>query len=173
MEFSFSIDDGNGERRRTTKTQLYGELGFVDGVEPGSSEYEFAINGIICSVVFTGNNFAAYVDIGETLKRKRNITPSLRKVLRRGESDGLENITGIYVPHGGFTHAHGFDCAHRTDITLAKVTKPRASFKSMKFVVNELRRLTESILKISHRESLQGTGDQGRLREDIRVRRSR
>ena len=71
-----------------------------------------------------------------------------------------------YIPHGGLTAANGFDCAHYTDIMLYNLNGPgfpyegegmfsnNSTFKTRKFVINELDKFTKAILKLAWINSL-------------------
>ena len=103
---------------------------------------EITINGIKCWINFFGTHYCGYV-------RDKNI------------SIDCKNLD--YEPHGGFTDPYGFDCAHHDDIILHNVVNngkgfpyqptdfsykgDSSSFKTRKYVIKELEKLTDAIIR--------------------------
>lgn len=143
-------DDGNGPYKRK-----YGDL--IDELKNEYDDYELAIkecrfkhtigdeltiNGLLCKINFFGTHYCGYV-----------IDKSVQKY----------NYEKIYKAHGGYTAGQfGFDCAHSGDIVLYNYDgnngfpyEPRfyinhnSSFKTRKFVINELEKITESLNKLN------------------------
>ena len=80
----------------------------------------------------------------------------------------IEGWNGAYTVHGGFTADFGFDCAHCYDLSVRctddlnnyvdwlnrnqywiDADNGRASFKSEKFVIDELEKLIDSLIEIA------------------------
>ena len=73
-----------------------------------------------------------------------------------------------YIPYGGFTTKFGFNCSHNTDIMLlaedkdktfphdpnSKYKNKKRTFKTKKFVINELKKIVESIKRTISRKKL-------------------
>ena len=92
---------------------------------------DMVINGFKCQIKFTGMSYCGYV-IDE-------------RVVNKISEDSID-----YTPHGGFTACWGFDCLHCTDIGFfgqELVSWKGVSFKTEKFVIKELEKITESILR--------------------------
>ena len=101
---------------------------------------EITINGLKCRINFFGTHYCGYVLDNSIDWNEGNLD---------------------YIPHGGLTHPYGFDCAHLGDIVLYNFNgtgfpyEPKSmfseeeTFKTRKFVINELDRLTKAILKLA------------------------
>lgn len=148
--FMITCDDGDGPYERK-----YGDL--VKELKEEYDNYEEAIkndlfhntrgkeiiiNGIKCWINFFGTHYCGYV------RDKKCF------------SIDFENLD--YEAHGGYTDAYGFDCAHAGDIILINYNalgfpyEPNqgfiwyediSSFKTRKFVIKELEKITNAIIK--------------------------
>lgn len=148
--FMITCDDGDGPYERK-----YGDL--VKELKEEYDDYEEAIknnrfhhtdgkeiiiNGIKCWINFFGTHYCGYV------RDKKCF------------SIDFENLD--YEAHGGYTDAYGFDCAHVGDIMLVNYNakgfpyepniryywhKDISSFKTRKFVIKELEKITNAIIK--------------------------
>lgn len=82
---------------------------------------------------------------------------NMSKKFTVNEKNNLESIKGIYVPHGGYTDGRGFDCLHFTDFfynggNMSKQPKTAKSWKTHKFVESELKKIVDSLLKITGKQ---------------------
>lgn len=77
----------------------------------------------------------------------------LKKYFTKAEMDNLGEIDDIYQPHGGFTASNGFDCWHSSDINLKNpleyLKDQKRTFKTHRFVESELKKIVNSLIKIS------------------------
>lgn len=120
------------------------------------------VNGLDCSISFNGSHYCGYVI--DDLVKNMNIS---------------ENDID-YEAHGGYTAWWGFDCGHFTDICFMsnmswskkeiqfpyeppkgfgnENNKKKPTFKTRKFVIKELEKITDAILKYKS-EHPQGNKD--------------
>ena len=124
-----------------------------------NSSESLVVNGLKCRIKFNGltGQYNGYV------------VDDIVKNINENDID--------YSPHGGFTAGWGFDCLHHTDISLNPMMNmssfdpeilklpfsikgqkgmfkdSNASFKTKKFVINELNKLTKSIIKYQSHKS--------------------
>jgi len=151
---TIKCDDGDGPYSRNY-SELIDELKKEYIVQDGRFIYEsrpnyvlikMRINGFDCQISFSGSHYCGYV----VDKQTHNIVE--------------DNID--YCAHGGWTAGWGFDCAHCTDISflsyqnkfpydppkgfgngLMEQNSNFSTFKTKKFVIHELTKITESILR--------------------------
>jgi hypothetical protein len=66
------------------------------------------------------------------------------------KNKALEEVKGLYIPHGGFTAHNGFDCCHFDDFMymndITKQYKGAISWKTHKYVESELKKVVNSII---------------------------
>jgi len=120
---NIKCDDGTGSVYEKDLDELRKEL--KNGVT------NVVVNEFKCQIKFTGMSYCGYV-VDE-------------KVVNKISEDSID-----YIPHGGFTACWGFDCLHCTDIGFfgqKLFSFDGATFKTEKFVIKELEKITESILR--------------------------
>ena len=145
------VDDGNGsydkkycELINELKQEYGGEDGYKEALASGRfgkrKIEEIVVNGIRCEINFMGTHYCGYIVINDTIR-----------------SISTEKLD--YKPWGGFTVDWGFDCYHYNDMSffgcfygypskpdnLLDDTDSTISFKTRKFVLNELDKITKSI----------------------------
>lgn len=145
-DYLILCDDGNGSYQRKYGDLINELIKEYDDYELAVKENRFRhtigdeliINGLLCKINFFGTHYCGYV-----------IDKSVQSY----------DYEKIYQAHGGYTAGQfGFDCAHSGDIVLYNYEgnigfpyEPKffinknSSFKTRKFVINELRKITKSL----------------------------
>ena len=144
---TISCDDGNGAYNKNyfeliseLKNEFPNYQGAIDnGIFNEPKITYMTIDGIKCKINFMGSHYCGYI-VDENITK--NINP-----------DDLD-----FQPHGGFTAYWGFDCVHAGDIGFIMCyhgypSSPQnlimmgdnSSFKTKKFIINELKKLIASI----------------------------
>jgi hypothetical protein len=102
------------------------------------------MNGFHTHIMFTGQrgHYCGYIWIDERFKNIDYFNPY-------NESDHTRKDIFKYLPHGGFTSGWGFDCAHIDDHSALSciLNSSTETFKTRAYVINELKILTEEVLK--------------------------
>lgn len=102
----------------------------------------FTYLGFTCEVKYIQGWFCGYV---------RSFDLLIKEKFTDDEMSALELIDNIYVPHGDFTASTGFDCCHYDDIMISTFSTrdDDKSFKTEDYVVNEIKKIVDSIIAIA------------------------
>lgn len=77
----------------------------------------------------------------------------IRGLFSLEEQVDFSKVKGVHKPHGGFSLDRGFDCGHSYDILVCdghpKNTRKGKSFKTRKFVEEELARIVDSLHEVA------------------------
>lgn len=166
-----NVDDGNGNCRQNVSVY---DLLLEIGVEPSKiPTYENDIYKLKHRQTFSIKGFEVEMFF-HTMGRNGHLCGYVRKYL--GDTEWMDKqkyslITGeqknlylseiekLYSPHGDFTHCSGFDCAHYDDTGLFDEVMYKkmghlthdfsnnGTFKSSKFVKNELNKIVDSLIE--------------------------
>jgi len=168
-----NVDDGNNEYRKyVSMYDLLMEIGItaeeIPKCENDIIHVEFKrnqkmiINGFQVEILLVNfGHLCGYVKkyVGDT----DLINMDKYKLLTCSNGElSLEEVEDIYYPHGGYTHYNGFDCHHYNDIALLDIIinekmgishfleeqHDDPSFKSFKFVLNELNKIVDSLIEL-------------------------
>ena len=158
---TIQCDDGNGPYERNygnlieelKKEYIPQQNSFIHESRPNYVLIKLQINGFDCQISFGGSHYCGYV---------------VDKQTHKISEDDID-----YEAHGGWTAGWGFDCAHCTDIaflgsldfcsTQKHIKFPydppkgmglrsNSTFKTKKFVIHELGKITESIIRYQNQK---------------------
>ena len=117
---------------------------------------QLIINNFIVRYTYHRGYLCGYVDKYSKKIPKKFNKDKYKKLFIKKNKITLETLSSkksskIYIPKGDYTAPFGFDCGHADDISLLehnnKNNWSEQTFKSRQFVINELDKITKSLIK--------------------------